>query len=186
MSSLPCVISALPLLVKFGTKEVKTNKTACTCTASSVHSPGTHLHMGFRQQTAAFWALGLNWDFEEQALAGDGSNETKSCLGTLITFSEALVFIFCLQLSQSHRSDIISAHSLPTTLDCSSAPRLRPTTQQGDERQKSSQAYSLCCLVHVFVFNERLLWQLHSPGPANIPASRGKSWFCPPELAIWR
>lgn len=45
MSNLSYVISALPLLVKFGTKEMKSNKIASTCSTASVHSPiYTHAH----------------------------------------------------------------------------------------------------------------------------------------------
>lgn len=47
--------------------------------------------MAWREQTGALGALGLNLNFEKQSPAGDGSNEMKSCLGTLITFDRVLV-----------------------------------------------------------------------------------------------
>lgn len=99
MSNLSYVISALLLLVKFGSRAMKTNKIPCTGTIFSVQGPMYTCAHGLEGATGAFGALGLNLSFEEQSPAGDGSNEIKSRLRTLITFDRFLVNVFCLQLS---------------------------------------------------------------------------------------
>lgn len=58
MSNLSYVISALPLLVKFGTKEMKTNRIACTCTTFSVDRPIYTCARGFE---GADWGILSTW-----------------------------------------------------------------------------------------------------------------------------
>lgn len=138
MSNLSYVISALPLLVKPGTKEMKTNKTARICTAFSVHRP--ICACALREQTGAFQAFGLNLKFEKQSPAEHGSNEIKSCLRTLITFDRSLLYIFWLQPSQSLRN---RSFQHTTYIPLLGPETVTQTTPQGENTQKSPQAYFL-------------------------------------------
>lgn len=63
MSNLSCVISALPLLVKFGTKEMKNNNIACTCTAFPVPGPRYTRAQGFEGADEGILSTWLAFEF---------------------------------------------------------------------------------------------------------------------------
>lgn len=63
MSSLSYVISALPLLVKFGTKEMKTNKIACMRTTFSVPRPMRTCAHGFEGADGDILSTWLKFEF---------------------------------------------------------------------------------------------------------------------------
>lgn len=124
MSNLSYIISALLLLVKFGSRAMKTNKIPCTGMIFSVQGPLYSCAHGLEGADWASGALGLNLSFEEQSPAGDGSHEMKSHLRALITFNRVLV-----NVSNSAKVTGIGHSSILHALDWCSALRVRQTTQ---------------------------------------------------------
>lgn len=103
----------------------------------------THMYMALREQAGAFWALGFILYFKGRSPDGFGSHKSSALKQNFITLVRSL---FCICVFNLAKVTGIGHFSIEPT--CPSGVLFCPetdrqTTQQGDNKQKSPQAYFL-------------------------------------------